>query len=138
MSTTRYRIVVLEDNRGDFYLIERSLKESGLDCEITSFADGGTALDFINSPASPAPDLMILDLNVPGIDGRSVLEGVRCNPRWSDVPVFAFTASQAPKDMERMKKLGTDCYLIKPVELAGFASFGHRIKAWLENRQLQH
>jgi len=132
MSRDRFRIAVLEDNFPDLVMIRQSLRESGLDSEIDSFADGEEALAFIQAPASPVPDLMILDINVPGVEGPSVLNAVRASPRWSHVAVFIFSASRAPADIARATALGADRYLVKPMDLAGFEQFARDIKEWLE------
>lgn len=126
-----FRIVVLEDSRADLLLIEESMQQAGLDCTITAFADGAAAVRYVNLTTSEIPDLLILDLNVPGADGCSVLNSVRGNTRWSDVAVLVFTASRSPADMARVRNLGANRYAVKPADLAGFLGFGRDVRQWL-------
>ena len=128
----RFHIIVLEDNQADLLVVKQAIREAGVDCEFTDFADGDQAVAHVNDPASKVPDLMILDLNIPRVEGASVLNSVRGNPRWAHVNVFMFTASQDPGDLARVKMLGANGYFIKPVDLAGFAKIGHAVKDWLK------
>jgi len=130
-----FRIAVVEDNPPDLLVIQRSIRDTGLDCEFTAFADGEEAIAFLSETDSQVPDLMILDFNTPRKDGPSVLNSLRSNPRWSEVAVFMFTASQEPGNMARAAALGVDRYLIKPMNLDGFLKFGKEVQEWLEKRR---
>jgi DNA-binding response OmpR family regulator len=77
---------------------------------------------------------MILDLNIPKVEGATVLNSIRSNPRWAHVSVAVFTASKDPGDIARVKLLGADDYFLKPMDLAGFAKIGSAVKEWLEKR----
>jgi len=134
MQSDDLRIVVLEDNQADLRIIQESIRLAGLDCSFISFVDGVTAIEYLDDETSPVPALVILDLNVPGAGGAEVLNSVRSNIRWSHVPVFIFTGSQAPADISRMKNLGSDRYVVKPVDLEGFLRFGQDVTDWLEER----
>src|SRR5271155_5662571 len=114
MSSPAVHIVVLEDNPADLYMIQYSIREAGIECEFTAFEDGAEVLKFMQTDASPVPDLMILDGHVPGTDGATVLNGVGANSRGWGVGVSMSTGSQAPQDVARGGKLGADRYLIKP------------------------
>jgi CheY-like chemotaxis protein len=127
-------VVILEDNEPDLFMIKSSIREAGVGCDVTAFSNGAEALEYVGSPSSRVPDLMILDFNVPGAEGAVVLNGVRSNPRWGDVGVFLFTASQNPRDIARMKMLGANECLIKPMDLAGFAKIGRAVRDWLEKK----
>jgi DNA-binding response OmpR family regulator len=134
MTSGRCYIAVLDDNPPDLLLIQQSIRAAGLDCDIKTFADGDTALAYINAPASRIPDLMILDCNVPLVEGPSILNTIRGNTRWSKVGVLMFTGSQHPGDIARAKLLGADNYIVKPMDLAGFATIGLAAKAFLEKK----
>ncbi len=136
MSTKQFHIVILEDNEPDLLMIRTSIIDAGVNCDITAFDDGAEALRYVTSPTSRVPDLMILDFNVPGVEGTVVLNGVRGNPRWADVGVFMFTASQDPGDLARVKRLGANECLIKPMSLDGFAKIGHAVGDWLTGRSV--
>ena len=131
MSDESIHIVVLEDNEPDLIMVKKALREAGVDCRITAFTDGAEALTYIQSTTSLIPDLVILDFNVPKVAGASVLNTIRGNTRWNRVGVFMFTASQDPADRARIKMLGADEYLIKPMDMAGFSRFGEFVKEWL-------
>ena len=128
------QILVLEDSEADLHIIKASLMGAGLDCGIKTFTNGAEALDYIGRAASAVPDLVILDLHIPGTEGLSVLNSIRGNTRWAHVPVFIFTASQSPSDIARMKLLGSDRYVLKPMDLDGFSKFGQDVREWLEKR----
>jgi CheY-like chemotaxis protein len=132
MSRPLFHIVVLEDNPADLHMIMQTIQEAGVACEFTVFNNGVEALAFIKGAASPVPDLMILDCNVPGMEGASVLNSVRGDTRWFHVSVFMFTASRDPADVARAEKLGADRCLMKPMDLAGFGALGHIVREWLE------
>lgn len=134
MRDGRFQIAVLEDNPGDLHMIQVSIRDAGLDCTFTVFSDGAEAIAHIGQPVSSVPHLAIIDLNVPGVEGPRVLNAVRSNTRWAHVPVFIFTSSQSPVDMARVKILGFDRYLIKPMDLDGFLDFGKNVKEWLEGK----
>lgn len=128
----RFHILILEDNEPDLFMLKTSIAEAGVDCEITSFDDGVEALRYVKSTTSRVPDLMILDFNVPGVEGTTVLKAVRSSARWSEAGVFMFTASQDPAHLARVRKLGADECLRKPMDLAGFEKIGHTVRDWLE------
>jgi two-component system, chemotaxis family, response regulator Rcp1 len=72
--------------------------------------------------AAPAPDLVVLDLNLPRRDGRQVLSDMKTDPALAKIPVVIFTTSQASSDVSRSYELGANCYLKKPGNLAEFVA----------------
>ena len=135
MNRSPFHIAVLEDSLADLFLIEQAIKEV-VNCRITSLRDGAEALALIANSASPVPDLMILDLNVPRIEGPSVLNSIRANTKWSQVAVLVFSSSSHPADIARVMALGADQYLVKPMDLAGFSHFGQKVKQLLEKESI--
>jgi CheY-like chemotaxis protein len=131
----RFYIIVVEDNRADLGLIKRSIHDAGINCDIVNFVDGAEAIAFINATASPVADLILLDLNLPAVEGASVLNSVRGSPRWSKAPVLIFTSSTAPADVARANNLGADSYIVKPGRLDEFVKIGNTIREWLEKRR---
>jgi len=130
----RFQIIVVEDNRADLGLIKRSIHEAGIDCDLVNFVDGADAIAFINATASPVADLILLDLNLPAVEGASVLNSVRGSPRWSKAPVVIFTSSTAAADVARANNLGADSYIVKPAKLDEFVKIGDVIREWLGKR----
>ncbi len=117
---TTIRIVLVEDNPADVYLVKRALREKGIECEMTWFEDGDKALKALSGHGSEAPDLILLDLNLPKTDGVKVLGTIRAIPELADVPVGIITSSESPADMHRTAALGAARYINKPSTLDDF------------------
>ncbi len=117
---TTIRIVLVEDNPADVYLVKRALRERGIEFEMTWFEDGDKALKALSVDGSQAPDLILLDLNLPKTDGVKVLGTIRAIPELADVPVGIITSSESPADMHRTAALGAARYIKKPSTLDEF------------------
>ena len=113
-------IVLVEDNPGDAYLLQRALRERGIDYELLHFEDGDAALRAISGEGELKPDVILVDLNLPGREGFDVLLRLRQIPRLVGIPVGVFTSSDAPKDKHRIALLGVERYIHKPPTLDGF------------------
>ena len=123
------RILLAEDNPADVYLIREALSvNGGADIEVVVVADGEEALDYVchrnQHENSQAPDLIVLDLNLPKSDGGDVLKTIRGNSDMASIPVVVLTSSDSPKDRQAIEKLGADMYLTKPSELDAFLDIG--------------
>ncbi len=114
------RIVLVEDNPADVYLVKRALREKKIEFVMTCFEDGEKALKALSGHGSEAPDIILLDLNLPKTDGVKVLETIRALPELADVPVAILTSSESPSDMERTSVLGAARYIKKPSTLDDF------------------
>ena len=114
MSTEMKRILVAEDRPSSRELISTVLHSAGY--EIIEAADGADALD---KAMHNSLDLVILDLQMPKIDGFGVLAALRKDPRFVNVPILALTASAMHGDRERALKAGFSSYIAKPVDLKG-------------------
>ena len=113
-------IVLVEDNPADVLLIKKALKEKGLKCALTCFEDGEKALKNLSQAGRLPPDLILLDLNLPGIDGVDVLRKICTIPRFLKVPVVILTSSESPSDMQRTQRIGAARYIRKPSGLEDF------------------
>lgn len=117
-------LLVIEDSPEDFEATRRSLLRGGLANPIVHLRDGDAALDYLFSgdPADNrgAPALILLDLNLPGTDGRQVLARVKDDPSLRQVPVVVLTTSRDDRDVEACYRAGANSYIQKPVDLAGF------------------
>lgn len=107
------RILVAEDREASRELIRSVLENSGY--AVTEAADGRQAIDMARQCD---PDLLLLDLQMPGLDGFGVLNELRTDPRFSAVPFVALTASAMQGDRERALAAGFTAYITKPVNLA--------------------
>ena len=113
-------IVFVEDNPADVFLVRKALQEKGIKFELTCFDDGQKALKSLAQQGRKAPDLILLDLNLPQTDGVEVLRQIRNMPKLADVPVAILTSSESPADMHRTALLGAARYIRKPSMLQDF------------------
>lgn len=115
------RILLVEDNPGDVLLIKEALKGCAMQSDVTVVSDGVEALAFLqrqggHSPAAP-PDFIMLDLNLPRMNGHEVLSRIRADPSLKLIPVVILTGSKAMADVVRSYELHANCYVTKPVDL---------------------
>ncbi len=114
-------ILLVEDNLGDIRLTLEALKDSKVHNTVHVVTDGLAALAFLRRQgvyeAVPRPDLILLDLNLPGKDGREVLAELKTSDELQDIPVLVLTASRADRDLLQSYELQVDGYLIKPIDL---------------------
>jgi CheY-like chemotaxis protein len=114
------RIVLLEDNPHDIFLVREALRARDLNFELICYDDVPQALDGLRDESAPIPDAILLDLNLPKGEGIDVLEAVRSSLRLSHVPVAVLTSSLCPRDRERAIRLRVDRYIHKPTTLDDF------------------
>jgi CheY-like chemotaxis protein len=127
----KIRILLVEDNEPDAYLVEEALRRAGLDYQLDVFVHADAAMRHIDAMKQPGsesccPDVLILDLNLPGASGQDLLERFRVDYR--DVPVIVFTSSEAPADRNRAFAAGASRYVRKPSELSEFLEIGNLVK----------
>lgn len=138
MNTTTHtaRILVIEDNPTDVILLQEALREHHVQYELRVLEDGEAAIDLLTGldPKS-APELVILDLNLPKRDGIEVLARYRNTPELTGIPVVVLTTSDSPREQHRAQTLGVAAYLRKPSDLAGFMSLGGTIRELLAGVQ---
>jgi CheY-like chemotaxis protein len=127
MVTDSQSILIVEDSPEDFEATLRALRQSNLSNPIFHCADGDDALDFLfhrgayASPEKPLrPGLILLDLNLPGTDGRVVLAEIRHHHDLAKIPVIAFTISSDEQELETCRQVGADTYIKKPVTFERF------------------
>lgn len=129
------RILLIEDNAGDVYLLEKALKSRQLSYELTNYADGELAIRALQKEDCAIPDLIILDLNLPRRGGFDVLQTIRSKPSMVGVPVGILTSSDAVKDRHRIAVTGGERYIHKPPELDDFLEqVGQAIEELLARR----
>lgn len=117
-------ILLVEDNSADVRLAQEVLKESKLINRLWAVTDGEQATDFLRRQGAYAdairPDLILLDLNLPGKDGRRVLAEIKADPDLRRIPAVIVTSSQAEEDIVKTYDLHANCYVTKPVDLDRF------------------
>lgn len=103
------KIAVVEDNADNRLLVRAILKDR---FELTEYETGSEALAGLERDV---PDLVLLDISLPGMDGTDILRRLKDEPRWSAIPVIALTAYAMAGDRERLLEMGFDEYLAKPI-----------------------
>jgi two-component system, chemotaxis family, response regulator Rcp1 len=133
----KIHILLVEDNPADADLIRESLRSSRYEIELTVAVNGREALDCIHKSGkfadAPTPNLILLDLNLPGIDGRGVLADIKQDADLKKIPVSMLTSSAAERDITQAYDLGANSYVVKPLD---FKSFQEIVRAledfWFE------
>jgi CheY-like chemotaxis protein len=116
-------ILLVEDDPGDVLMTREALAESKLLNDLTVLADGREAIDHLTEAAQgtkPRPDLILLDLNLPKVDGREVLAFIKGEPRLRRIPVVILTTSSAEEDIARSYDNYANAYVTKPVDFEQF------------------
>jgi CheY-like chemotaxis protein len=117
-------ILLIEDNEGDAHLTREALKRARVRNRVHTTSDGVEAMQFLRQEGtfadSPRPDLILLDLNLPNMDGREVLEAIKADPTLKMIPIVVVTSSAAEQDIVKSYNLNANCYVTKPVDLQQF------------------
>ena len=114
-------LLLVEDNPGDVELAREALRDVALPLHLSVVHDGVEALAFLRRQGryadAPRPDLVLLDLNIPKLDGRGVLAEAKGDAALREIPIVVLTSSQAEPDVRRAYALHANCYVAKPVDL---------------------
>lgn len=117
-------VLLVEDNPGDVRLTREALKEGKIDINLQVAQDGEEALAFLHRRGKHArarrPDLILLDLNMPKMDGREVLAAIKQDSSLKTIPVVVLTTSKAEEDILKTYELNANCYITKPVDFERF------------------
>lgn len=143
MNISRKPVLVVEDSAEDFTALGRAFRKHALQHPVCRCEDGDQALDYLlgygtrpNWP-STLPAIILLDLNMPGTDGRAVLGTLKHNPKLSHIPIIVFTTSSNAKDIEECYRLGANSYMTKPVDyLALEEKVRLIVRYWLDSNEL--
>jgi CheY-like chemotaxis protein len=123
------QVLMVDDDEGDVELTRTAWQKHKLRVDLHTVQDGELAMAFLRHEApyegAPRPDLILLDLNMPRMDGREVLMQIKSDPDLKTIPVVVLTTSSADADILRSYQLGCNCYATKPV---GFKEFTDIIK----------
>jgi chemotaxis family two-component system response regulator Rcp1 len=135
-NTKVVEILMVEDNASDARLAEETLKDSKVHNNLYHVKDGVEAMQFLHRHGeyadAPHPDLILLDLNLPRKDGREVLAEIKEDSRLRLIPVVVMTSSEAERDLVKSYDLHANAYIVKPIDLNGFAEVVRGIRDfWL-------
>jgi CheY-like chemotaxis protein len=134
-------ILLVEDDLAHIEIIKRNFEASRLANRLISVEDGQEALDYLyrkgkykDTDQSPLPNLILLDLRLPKVDGLEVLKTIKADPALSSIPVVILTTSPAESDMVKAYKYNANSYLVKPVDFSKFNqlmnTFGYYWIVW--------
>ena len=115
------QVLLVEDNPADARLTREVLADSKLTLDVREVRDGEAAIEALRKASATEggrlPDLILLDLNLPRMDGREVLAEVKNHSVWKSIPVVVLTSSKAEKDIVQSYQLHANCYITKPIDL---------------------
>lgn len=140
MQTTMRRVIeilLVEDNPADIDLTREGLSLGKISNNLHVVTDGVAALEFLRRDAeyagAPRPDLVLLDLNLPKLDGRAVLRSIKEDPELCTIPVVIMTSSKAETDILKSYELQANCYVQKPIDFRQFVRIVRSIEDfWFE------
>jgi CheY-like chemotaxis protein len=117
MKPSTHQLLVIEDSNEDFEALCRIIDQvSNFSLDVHRCVDGDEALDWLNQAASN-PDLIILDLNLPGTDGREILVTIKQTKKLRSIPIVVLSTSSNPKDIEACYQSGVNSYMLKPMDI---------------------
>jgi two-component system response regulator len=132
-------ILMVEDNEDDYDAAARSFRKAHLDNPLHWCKNGREALDYLEHSTAPLPGLVLLDLNMPGIDGRATLKCMKQDEVLKNIPVVIFTTSVDERDVEQCYEQGASSYIQKPVDFGGLIHTAELIKQyWFDLARLPH
>jgi two-component system, cell cycle response regulator DivK len=123
----KYRVLLVEDNVDNFELVRFLLERAG--CEVLAGHDGQEGMEIARKEQ---PDLILMDLSLPGIDGWTAARELKADPITSHIPLMALTAHTLPGDRKRAMESGFDGYISKPIDVV---HFGESITNTLQSKK---
>lgn len=137
MKSSELVILLAEDDDGHAYLVQQNLLEAGIVNEVVRVTDGQAALDYIRSEGPyvrripGGPLLLLLDINMPRVDGVEVLRQIKSDRTHSQIPVIVLTTTDDPREVRRCYDLGCSSYISKPVDYSRFVEAIRRLGLFL-------
>ncbi|MBU2708202.1 response regulator [Zooshikella marina] len=130
-------ILLVEDNPGDVELTREVLEEAKIKNHLHVAMDGEEALDYLfqrgKHESSTIPDIILLDLNLPKVSGREVLQVIKKCPERRRIPVIVLSSSEAARDIQDSYNLHANCFITKPVKFEKFLSVVQMIESfWID------
>jgi CheY-like chemotaxis protein len=115
-------ILLIEDNEGDILLTREAFEESRIINSITALRDGSQAIKFFENLTNKEeiPHLVLLDINLPKVNGHEVLIYIKNHEKYKSIPVIVLTTSASKKEILECYKNHVNCYIVKPIDLSDF------------------
>ena len=127
-------ILLVEDNEGDIILTTEAFKDMQLENKISVVRDGEEALCFLRKQDSysdaATPQLILMDINLPGMDGKELLEMIKKDPELKEIPVVMLTSSAADADISECYDKHVNWYITKPIDYDKYTKVMHEIEAF--------
>lgn len=124
-------LLLVEDNPGDAELVRLALAERRADVDLTVVDNAVRAFEYLKAQpphgGNRTPDLIVLDLALPVIQGHKVLDVIKHNEDWRQIPVAVLSSSSAPRDREMCNRLGACAYVVKPSNWTGYLALADRL-----------
>jgi CheY-like chemotaxis protein len=124
LSGRQIEVLLVEDDPGDVLMTKEAFEDYKLRNKLHVVTDGAEAMEFLRRQGehadAPRPDLVLLDLNLPRMDGREVLQAIKSDPDLASIPVVILTTSEAEEDVLRSYSLHANAYVTKPVDFDRF------------------
>lgn len=134
--STRVVVLVVDDNEDDVLFLGMSLAHCSANCDLRVAQDGPRALAALRGPA-PIPQIVLLDLNMPGRGGHEILREIRADDALRGIPVIVLSSSDSPADVREAYRNGANCYLRKPAGLAEYRALALQLDAfWFRSARL--
>ena len=135
------QVLLVEDSPGDVRLTQEAFRDANMSIQLHVASDGVEAMAFLRKEGAhlqaPRPDLILLDLNLPRMDGREVLAHIKADDGLKTIPTVILTTSEAEADIVNSYQLQANCYLSKPVQFDAFESLVKSINDfWLIRAKL--
>ena len=135
--TAALDLLVVEDNPADLRLLREALRESPRDLRCREVRDGLEAMEALAQPAADLPRVVLLDLNLPRMDGREVLARMKGDPLLRRIPVVVLSSSSEARDVRGAYELHANAYLVKPSDFGAFRQLVRTFEEfWLESARL--
>jgi CheY-like chemotaxis protein len=126
-------ILIVDDSPDDFEATKRAFSKANLRNEIQHCESGESALAYLRSATTERPGIILLDLNMPGLDGRKTLEIIKKTENLKKIPIVILTTSSDERDVKACYELGANTYIQKPVDFDGLIAAIRRLKEyWFE------
>jgi len=126
-------ILIVEDSPDDFEATKRAFSKANLRNHITHCESGESALAYLRAETNEKPGIILLDLNMPGLDGRKTLEIIKKTENLKKIPIVILTTSNDERDVQACYELGANTYIQKPVDFDGLIAAIRRLKEyWFE------
>jgi CheY-like chemotaxis protein len=138
MAVEALEILLAEDDEGHAFLVQRNLERAGIANRVIHVLDGQAALDYVRRQGqfedrpTGGPLLLVLDINMPRVDGVEVLAQIKAREDTARLPVIMLTTTDDPREIERCYNLGCNVYITKPVQYEDFVEAVKRLGLFLQ------